>query len=224
LPLRDVEQDGKDVTTFLVDDVDSLLHIINLGCIPIHVLACRRSSRECCDFLTVDFDIGEQPFKQAVLLALSLRELLGELGLAGFPKTSGQSGLHVMIPLGPGIPFAAAKAMVELIGRLLQLRHPEISTMERRISGRGGRVYIDTGQTGRSRTIVAPYSVRAHPGATVSTPLLWEEVHLALKPEELTMFTVPLRISQRGDAMAGVLHATPDVGGAITKLERMLPR
>lgn len=224
LQLRDEEQEGKDVTTFLVDDLDSLLYIINLGCIPIHVLACQQATREFCDFLTVDFDIGDQPFKHAVILALSLKELLAELGLEGFPKTSGQSGLHVMIPVGPAVPFAAAKAMVELIGRLLQLRHPEVSTMERRISGRGDRVYIDTGQTGRSRTIVAPYSVRAHPRASVSTPLSWEEVHLALKPEEWTMFTVPLRLSERGDVMAGLLTATPDVPAAISKLERLLPR
>ena len=180
LQLRDEERDGKNVTTFLVDDVDSLLHIINLGCIPIHVLACQKQTREFCDFLTIDFDIGSQPFKEAVILALSLKELLAELGLEGFPKTSGQSGLHVMIPLGPKVPFQVAKVMVELIGRLLQMQHPETSTMERRISGRGERVYIDTGQTGRSRTIVAPYSVRAHRGATVSTPLFWEEVRQRL--------------------------------------------
>lgn len=222
LQLRDEERDGKDVTTFLIDDVDSLLHIINLGCIPIHVLACDKETREHCDFLTIDFDIGSQPFKEAVLLALSLKDLLDELGLVGFPKTSGQSGLHVMIPLGPGVPFTVAKVMVELVGRLLQLRHPETSTMERRISGRGDRVYIDTGQTGRSRTIVAPYSVRAHRGATVSAPLLWEEVHLALKPEELTMFTLPLRVSEKGDPMAGLLTAAPDVVTAVASMERML--
>ncbi len=224
LQLRDEEHDGKDVTTFLVDDVDSLLHIINLGCIPIHVLACKRQTREFCDFLTIDFDIGSQPFKEAVLLALSLRELLDELGLQGFPKTSGQSGLHVMIPLGPRVPFAVAKVMVELLGRLLQLRHPETSTMERRISERGQRVYIDTGQTGRSRTIVAPYSVRAHRGATVSAPLLWEEVHLALKPDELNMFTLPLRAAEKGDPMAGLLAAQPDVAQAVAQMERMIQK
>lgn len=224
LSLKHEERDGKDVTTFLVDDVDALLHVINLGCIPIHVLASRKESLQCCDFLTIDFDLGDQPFREAVLMALGLKDLLEEVGLEGYPKTSGQSGLHVLIPMGPGIPFAIAKALVELLGRLLQTRFPETSTMERRISERGGRAYIDTGQTGRSRTIVAPYSVRAHPGATVSTPLSWDEVHLALKPEVFTLFTVVERAQQIGDPMLGLLSARPNVLGAVQQLEHWVKR
>jgi bifunctional non-homologous end joining protein LigD len=157
-----------------------------------------------------------------IKLALALRELLGELELQGFPKTSGQSGLHVLIPLGPGITFDAAKALVELIGRVLQSRFPEVATMERRVSERRGRVYIDTGQTGRSRTIVAPYSVRAYPGASVSTPLFWEEVHMALDPRQLTMFTVPSRVSERGDPLDGFLDVRPDIGVAVRRLGELL--
>ena len=183
-------------------------------------MASRKGSLDCCDFLTIDFDLGEQPFREAVSLALGLQALLEEVGLEGYPKTSGQSGLHVLIPMGPKIPFGVAKALVELIGRLLQMRFAETSTMERRISERGGRVYIDTGQTGRSRTIVAPYSVRAHPGATVSTPLSWDEVHLALKPEVFTLFTVVERAKRIGDPMHELLHARPRVLAAVEKLER----
>jgi bifunctional non-homologous end joining protein LigD len=222
LDLRNEERDGKNVTTFLAHDVDSLLHVINLGCIPIHVLAARRQSLDFCDFLTIDFDLGEQPFSEAVRLTLGLKGLLDELGLIGFPKTSGQEGLHVLIPLGPGVPFAAARSLVELLGRLLQLRHPDTSTMQRRVGERSGRAYIDTGQTGRSRTIVSAYSVRAYRGATVSTPLFWEEVHLALKPDAWTMFTVPERIADRGDPYAGLLEARPNVSAALEKLGKML--
>jgi len=222
LVLRDEERDGKNVATFLVDSADALLHIANLGCIPLHVLACRRQTLEHCDFLTIDFDLGEQPLHQGVRLALSLREILGELELSGYPKTSGQSGLHVLIPMGPGISFDTAKALVELIGRVLQLRHSDVATMERRVSERRGRVYIDTGQTGRSRTIVAPYSVRAYPGASVSTPLYWEEVHMALDPRLLTMFTVPGRALDRGDPMEGLLRETPDIPRAVARLGKLL--
>jgi bifunctional non-homologous end joining protein LigD len=222
LALRDEDRDGKTVATFLVDSADALLHIVNLGCIPLHVLACRQPTLECCDFLTIDFDLGGQPLHQGIKLALSLRELLAELELTGFAKTSGQTGLHVLIPMGPGISFDTAKALVELIGRLLQLRHPDISTMERRVSERRGRVYIDTGQTGRSRTIVAPYSVRAYPGASVSTPLFWEEVHMALDPRQLTMFTVPTRVLERGDALEGMLDVRPDIPAAVARLGRLL--
>jgi len=222
LALRDEERDGKTVATFLVDSADALLHIVNLGCIPLHVLACRQNTLEHCDFLTIDFDLGGQPLHVGVKLALSLRDLLQEIELPGFPKTSGQTGLHVFIPMGPGVSFDTAKVLVELIGRLLQLRHADVSTMERRVSERRGRVYIDTGQTGRSRTIVAPYSVRAYRGASVSTPLFWEEVHMALDPRQHTMFTVPTRVAERGDPMDGLLEVRPDIPRAVAKLGQLL--
>src|SRR5260370_13670555 len=153
------EEEGRKVQCFLVNDADTLLYIANLGCIPIHVLAARSHTLEMCDFITFDFDIGQSPIAHAVELALSLRGLLTELGLVGYPKTSGQSGLHVLVPMGPSVGFPTARALVDLIGRLIERRHPAIGTMERRIVQRGGRGDIDTGQTVRSRTVVAPYSV-----------------------------------------------------------------
>ncbi len=222
--VREEGERGKRVKrTFLADDIDGLLHIANLGCIPIHILAAREGRREMCDFITIDFDLGGNPFRHAVTLALSLREMLDDLGLEGFPKTSGQTGLHVLIPMGDQVAFPAAKALVELLGRLLQARHDDISTMERVKERRGGRVYIDTGQTGRSRTIVAPYSVRAIPGARVSTPLAWDEVHQALDPAAFDMFTVPARVAEIGDPMARLLEARPDVPAAVEKLARWVP-
>jgi bifunctional non-homologous end joining protein LigD len=224
LELRDEEarQAGESKSVFLIDDVDGLVHIANLGAIPIHVLASNERCLDHCDFLTVDLDIGEQPFKSAIILALSLRELLQEIGLCGFPKTSGQKGLHVLIPLAPGVSFDTAKLLVELLGRLLTARHPEMSTMERRVSKRGPRVYVDTGQTGRSRTIVAPYSVRAHPQATVSTPLAWEEVHIGLDPARFSLLTVPARLAEIGDPMSGIFEFRRDVAPAVARLETLL--
>jgi bifunctional non-homologous end joining protein LigD len=90
--------------------------------------------------------------------------------------------------------------------------------MERRVEKRGPKVYVDTGQTGRSRTIVAPYSVRAVTGATVSTPLLWDEVHLALDPSKFTMFSVPERIQRLGDPMSGLLEEAPDIKQVLNAL------
>jgi bifunctional non-homologous end joining protein LigD len=211
---------GSNKSAFIVDSVDALLHIANLGCIPLHVIAGRETSPSHCDFLTIDFDLGERPLADGVRLALSLREILDELGLDGFPKTSGQRGLHVLVALGPGIGFESAKIMCELLGRIVLTRHADISTMQRRIDKRGDKVYIDTGQTGRSRTIVAPYSVRAYPGARVSTPLSWSEVHLALDPAQFTIETVPDRVKLRGDPMEGLLHSRPDLNSVMTRLAR----
>jgi bifunctional non-homologous end joining protein LigD len=214
------EVDRSPKNVFLVDDEDGLIYLAQLGCIPLHVLACREHSLGTCDFLTIDFDLGERPFVDAVRLGLTLREVLEDVGLPGYPKTSGQRGLHVLIPLGDGIPFDAAKLLVELLGRIVTARHPQIATMERKLDKRGDRVYVDTGQTGTSRTIVAPYSVRAHRGATVSTPLAWEELHAGLDPSRFTIVSVPVRSAEIDDPLRGFDEAKPDVPSALAALAR----
>ena len=220
--LRDSsDPDKREKVVFLVDDSDALIYLANLGTIPLHVLACREETRAQCDFLTVDFDIGDHPFERAVVLALTLKEILDEIGLVGYPKTSGQKGLHVLVPLGPGVGFEAAKILCELFGQLVVARHPKLCTLERRVEQRHGKALVDIGQTGPSRTIVAPYSVRAWSGATVSTPLYWEEVHVALDPKRFTLLTVPTRLAESGDPLLGLLDQTPDIATAVGKLEKL---
>ena len=219
--LRSEEHDGKEITALLVDDRDTLLYMANLGCIPLHLLASRATDLERCDFLTIDFDLGGTPLRNAIQLARTLHELLDQIGLRGYPKTSGQTGLHVLVALG-GVSFEVAKTLAELLGRLLLQRHPELATMERMRSKRPTAVYIDTGQTGRSRAIVAPYSVRAFPGARVSTPLHWDEVGFGLDPGVHTMFTVPERLRSHADPMAGMLAEEPDIEAAVTALGALL--
>jgi bifunctional non-homologous end joining protein LigD len=207
---------------FVVEDAASLVYLANLGAIPIHVLAGRIQSLDFSDFLTIDFDVKLSTLDAAVALALTLRGVLDGIGLPGFPKTSGQSGLHVLVPLGPGVSHESARALADLLGRLLVGRHPDTATMERIIARRGDRVYVDTGQTGRFRTIVAPYSLRAQPGATVSTPLRWDEVEGGLDPARFTLRTVPARVAERGDPMAGLPGARPDLPRAMERLEALV--
>lgn len=220
-PVRSAEHDEREVMSILVEDRDTLLYMANLGCIPLHILSSRAGDLERCDFLTIDFDLGGAPLSHAIELARELHELLEAIGLPGYPKTSGQTGLHVLVALG-GVPFAAAKALAELLGRILHARHPQISTIERMRAKRPTAVYIDTGQTGRSRAIVAPYSVRATAGARVSTPLTWDEVGYNLDPSAFTMFTVPERIERSGDPMADLLDQRPDVAAAVDALGKLL--
>jgi bifunctional non-homologous end joining protein LigD len=215
------EEQGRELTFFRIHDRDTLLHIVNLGCIPLHVLAGRFGQLERCDFLTVDFDLGGGTLQDALTLARGLHGLLEELQLPSFPKTSGQTGLHVLVPLG-GVPFEAATSLATLLGRLLHERHPGISTVERMRARRPRAVYIDTGQTGRSRAIVAPYSVRAYPGATVSTPLRWDEVGAALVPARFDIRSVRERLLDHPDPMRELLTSRPDVPGALSRLEALL--
>jgi bifunctional non-homologous end joining protein LigD len=216
-------QDEQERTTkrgFLVDDAATLVYIANLGCIPLHVLASRAPDLARADFLTIDFDVKQSELRHAITLARTLRELLEEIGLEGRPKTSGQTGLHVLVPLG-GASFDTARALAELLGRLLVTRHPDIATMERVVAKRGPKVYVDTGQTGTTRAIVAPYSVRAVPGATVSTPLAWDEVDAQLDPRAFDMGSVPERVRARGDLLHGLLDATPDIARAVERIARL---
>lgn len=216
--------DGEDRHVFLINDVETLLVVANLGTIPIHMLASRSVAREECEFFTIDLDVELATFADGVVLARTLKEMLDGLGLPGFLKTSGQSGLHVLVPLGPGVPYEAAKMLTELVGRLLTQRHPDRATMERVIAKRGPRVFVDVGQTGRSRTIVAPWSLRAKPGAPVSMPLLWEELSEDLDPKEYNLYTVRARYDAIGDPMAGLLTEKPDVGRALGRLQAEVTR
>lgn len=203
---------------FLIEDRASLLFLANLGAIPFHVLACRTGRLQQADFLTLDFDLGQAPLTHAVTLTRSLQTLLERIGLVGYPKTSGQTGLHVLIPAG-GASFATTKLLANLLGHLLLQQHPDLATLERRRAARPEhKVYIDAGQTGARRTIVAPYAVRAYPGATVSTPLTWDEVSLTLAPHQHHMFSVPARIARSGDPMADLYDRAVSLPATIAAL------
>jgi len=218
LRLRSEEEDGKEVNTILINDLSSLMYVANLGCIPLHIIASRAGALDTCDFLTLDLDVELASLQTAIPIALTIRQVLEEVGLTGFPKSSGKTGLHVLVPLGDGLPFEVAKQLLELIARIVLQRHPEHATMERRKDKRGARVLIDVGQTGPHRTIVAPYSVREVPGAPVSTPLSWDEVSLSLDPSSFNVFTVPERTLSLGDPMAGALSVDLNLDETLDQL------
>jgi bifunctional non-homologous end joining protein LigD len=227
------EQPGEEERrVFLVQDRETLRFVANLAAVVLHVLPQRvRPShgegglpvhdRERTDYLTIDFDVGEARFRDAATLARTLRGLAETAGLRPFLKTSGQSGLHVLMPVG-GVPTATARILAELLGRVLVMRHPELATMERGVERRGSKVYVDTGQTGGHRTIVAPYSVRARPGGPVSTPLRWLELDDALDPARFSMLTVPARVAREGDPMSTLYSELVDVASIVPKLASLL--
>jgi len=209
---------------FLLDDVESLTYVANLGSIPIHVFSCKAESLAECDYVAIDFDVKLSSLAVAVVLAHTLNALLESIGLTGFAKTSGQTGLHVLVPLGRGHGYPTARAMVELLGRLVVQAHPELATMERVSGKRGAKVYVDTGQTGPTRTLVAAYSLRAVPEATVSYPLPWSEVREGLDPSVFTLETVPELVARRTCPMARFDDVAPDVPRAVAKLAERFAR
>lgn len=213
----------RDIDYFIVDDEAALLWLVNLGTIPLHLWGSRVGSLERPDWIVLDFDPKGAPFAHVVTLARAARALCDELGLPSHPKTSGQSGLHVLVPLGRQCTHAQGRLLAELLAGELVRRHPDIATVARALGARRGRVYVDFGQNGHGQLLVAPLSARPVPGGSVSMPLAWSEVGPRLDPAAFTLRSAPRRLARRGDPLAPVLTCVPDLVRALERLARIVP-
>jgi bifunctional non-homologous end joining protein LigD len=217
------EQAQREIDYFIAEDESSLLYLINLGTIPLHVWASRTSSIEHPDWCVLDLDPKEAPFSDVVRVARATHALCEEIGLPSFVKTSGSSGLHVLIPLGGQCRYEEARSLGELLARVVTAELPEISTITRQVSRRGGKVYVDYLQIGAGRLIVAPFSVRPLPGAPVSTPLRWSEVTEQLDIRGFTIRNVPARLRKlKRDPLLEVLELKPDLRDVLESLSKRL--
>ncbi|HVE83539.1 MAG TPA: DNA primase small subunit domain-containing protein, partial [Myxococcales bacterium] len=217
------EVEGEPVDAFVVNDLDSLLYVANLAAIPLHIWSARLVDLDAPDWCILDLDPKGAPFDHVVQIALAIRALCEEIGLPSFPKTSGASGLHVLLPLGRQLTHAQSVVLGQLLANVIAQQLPAIATTIRApIEARGGRVYVDALQNGAGRLIASPLCVRPRPGATVSTPLRWEEVGPGLQPADFTIKTVPPRLRERGDPLAPVLELKPDLRQALDALEGKL--
>ena len=215
--------DGRELDFFVCDDLESLLYVVNLGTIPLHLPANRLDRNP--DWCVIDLDPKEAPFAWVVTLARAVHRLCEELGLPSFPKTSGQKGLHVLVPLGGQLSHQQATSLGELIARVVEGRHPELGTTERVIAARRGRVYLDYLQNGDGKTIAGPFSARPVPAATVSAPLRWSEVNARLDPKKFTLRSLPARMDRlQADPLAPVLTLAPDLPAALARLSAQLGR
>jgi bifunctional non-homologous end joining protein LigD len=213
------EDTQREIDYFVCDDEASLLYVVNLGSIPLHLWASRAGSLERPDWCVLDLDPKGAPFEQVVEVALATRAFCQRIELPLLVKTSGSSGLHLLVPLGRQCTHEQSRSLGELLARCVVSRLPEIATITRQVSRRDGRVYIDYLQNGSGKLLVAPFSVRPLPGAPVSTPLAWREVNRRLDPRRHTLKTVPERMRKlKADPLAGVLEAEPDLGAALERL------
>ena len=213
------EQAEREIDYFISNDEDALLYLINLGTIPLHVWASRTQRIDRPDWCVLDLDPKDAPFSDVIRVAQAMHALCEDIGLPNFVKTSGSSGLHVMIPLGCQCRYDEARSLGELLARLLVTELPDVATVTRQVSKRAGKVYIDYLQNGSGRLIVAPFSVRPLPGAPVSTPLHWSEVIPGLEIRSFTIETVPERMRKlEEDPLVEILDATPDLAGALQRV------
>ncbi len=217
------EHGGREIDYFVCDDEPSLLYVVNLGAIPLHVWSSRVGSLERPDWCILDLDPKGARFEEVVKVALAARRLCREIELPCYLKTSGSTGLHVLIPLGRQLTFEQSRQLGELLARVLEADLGGIATTARSLAARGGRVYIDFLQNGHGKLIVAPFSARPVPGALVSTPLRWSELTSRLDPSRFNIETVPARLEKmKEDPLAGILADAPDLPRALDRLGERL--
>jgi bifunctional non-homologous end joining protein LigD len=210
---------GHSTVFAVVDNAAALAWVINLGCIELHTWHSRVDDLERPDYLLIDLDPtvdGQWPYVREI--ALVVRDVMDELGLASYPKTSGATGLHVLAPINPELLFPEvrrfAKALAEEVER--RVGDQGVATTTWRVAHRRG-VFVDFGQNARDRTIASAYSVRPTADARVSAPLAWEEVPGA-EPEAFTVETMRARIAEVGDPMRGMWRRRPSL---VSRFEQM---
>ncbi|MBL8949313.1 MAG: DNA ligase D [Myxococcaceae bacterium] len=206
------------VQQIVCEDLRTLEWLANLAAIPLHIPAHRLSSLELADWCVVDLDPKTAPFEDVVTIALALKALCDDLGLPAYVKTTGSSGLHVLIPLGATVPHHAAVTLAELLASIIVKQLPKIATVERVIEKRAGRVYLDCWQNGR--LIAAPFCVRPVPGAAVSMPLEWAEVNASLGPRQFTISNAIERLRTVGDPMLKIMGPPAPLQAALEKLAK----
>ncbi len=204
----------------LAQDRASLLYLINLGCVDQNPLTARVGNLAHPDWMLLDLDPVEVSYDGIVDAALLVRKLLEELGLRGYPKTTGGDGMHVYVPLDPVYTFEQVRSFAELISHLVLERDPKLFTTPRSVNKREkGRVYFDYLQIGSGKTIAAPYVLRAYDGAPVATPLDWKEVKHGLRPTDFRIDNTIERFEKLGDLFAPVLAGGQGIEAALARLQ-----
>ena len=203
----------------LVESREALLWMVQMHCIDMNAWYSRVDNPGRPDFVLFDLDPPDEPdgFRQAIQVAHLIRELLDELSLPGYVKTSGADGIHVVAPITRRSTFEDAYAFAEAASRLLEQRHPGLVTTEWLKKKRRG-VLVDHRQNGHGKTIASAYSVRPKPGAPVSTPLRWEELGEKVRPRDFGRREALQRVERHGDLFEPVLRGSQTLGPALRRL------
>ena len=218
-----VRKQGGSLQQVICDKPATVVYLANQACIELHAFLSRLDRIDDPDQVIFDLDPPDaNRFGDVRTLALGLRHLLeDELGLAAFVKTTGGKGLHVHVPLNASADFDTARGFALDVAGLLAARNPDLATTEQRKDKRGDLIYLDMMRNAYAQLAVAPYSVRARPGAPVATPLSWDELDdSGLNPGKFTIKTVPGRISEGNDPWAGLARR----GSGLTRAQERLRR
>jgi bifunctional non-homologous end joining protein LigD len=217
------EGSEREIRYFVIEDEDGLAYIANMGAIPLHVWSSRTGSLQHPDWCILDLDPKGAPFAHVVQVARTLHKLCESIGLPHFVKTSGSTGIHVLIPLGARYTHEQSRNLAELLAHWAVKTLPEVATVQRHIEARDGKVYVDYLQNGHGRLLVAPFSVRPVPGAAVSMPLRWGQVSAKLDMHRYNMLSVPkLMAKMKSDPLLDMFNAAADLTVSMARLQDAL--
>jgi bifunctional non-homologous end joining protein LigD len=205
-----------------IPNLSSLLYAANLGSIDLHPMIAQIGALNYPDYVAIDLDPEDISFKKVVECANGVHELLEELKIPNYCKTSGGRGLHIYIPVKGKFSFAQTTPFAELLARLIQQKMPDLISLERHPSKRQKRIYIDFLQNSLDHTMVAPYSLRPRPHAPVSTPLRWSEVNERLDPLNFNLKSVPARVAKLGDLFKPTLTKSLDLERSLKRIEKLI--
>ena len=186
-------------------DEASLLYMATLGCIEMNPWHSKVEKEDYPDWCIIDLDPAENTFDQVIEAANVTKQILENMGVASYPKTSGSTGIHIYIPLAAKYTYEQSKEFARVIATLVQREIPKYTSIERIVKARKGKMYIDFLQNRPQATVAAPYSLRPKPGATVSMPLHWDEVKKGLKMSDFTIYNALERIKSIGDIFKPVI-------------------
>lgn len=215
----------KEIEYYVCDDLETLLYVVQSGAIPLHIWPSRASTLQHPDFCLIDLDPKDAPFAFVVKLAKAIHSLCEEIGMPSYVKTTGSSGLHILLPLGRKCTFEQSRMLGQLIAHHVEVTHRDMATTQRTISARQGKVYVDFLQNRHGQLLVSPYSVRPIPGAPVSAPLEWREVNARLTPRKWTIANLPARLKRKkSDPNLPALEEAPDLLAVLERLAAIVDR
>jgi bifunctional non-homologous end joining protein LigD len=212
---------GRNVHYVICNNKRTLLYLANLGCIEMHPWNSRVATIKQPDFLSLDLDPGGNPFSDIVSVARTVRKVVEEAGGHCLVKTSGKTGIHVIVPLRARHDFAEVRGVAKVIARLVNRQLPKLTTRRPNAGRHSRKIYIDYVRNSFSQTLAAPYSLRAFPAATVSTPLEWRELSKGMRPSRYTLRTIFRRLNREGDIWRSSFRSSVNLERLAKRLERM---
>ncbi|MBE4718724.1 non-homologous end-joining DNA ligase [Pseudarthrobacter sp. AB1] len=214
---------GTSAEEAVIRDAAGLAWVVNLGCLDLNPHPVRAEDLDHPDELRVDLDpMPGVSWSQIVDVAYVAREVLDDVGLVGWPKTSGSRGLHILVRIAPQWSYRDVRLAAETLAREIENRAPGLATARWWKEERGESVFVDFNQNAKDRTVASAYSIRPLPDARVSTPLTWDEVR-SIRPEQFTVRTVPGRFADAGDPHAGIDGAVGALDGLLALAARLGP-